>query len=107
MRAVVRRARHGLTAVTVVGCTALLAGLSAVPAAAGLAARGDGGAAAPGGQLWVSRYNGPASGVDNASSAAVSPGGRTVFVTGRSWEGFTSGLGYATIAYNSVTGAQR
>ena len=38
--------------------------------------------AATGGQLWVSRYHGPASGFDGADSVAVSPGGATVFVTG-------------------------
>jgi DNA-binding beta-propeller fold protein YncE len=103
--AVVHRASHWLTAVTVVGCTALLAGLSAVPAAAGPAARGSGRAAVPGRQLWASRYNGPGSGIDEASSVAVSPAGGAVFVTGRS-NGATSGLDYATVAYNSVTGAR-
>jgi len=56
--------------------------------------------ASTGAQLWVRRYNGPASGFDQASSVAVSPGGSMVFVTGGS-QGATSGLDYATVAYSS------
>jgi len=48
-------------------------------------------------QLWVRRYNGPASGGDNATSLAA--GGGRVFVTGAS-VGTTSSEDYATIAYN-------
>jgi hypothetical protein len=59
--------------------------------------------AATGRQLWVSRYNGPASGVDTAHSIAVSPGGRTVFVSGTSG-GRTSSGDYATVAYSAATG---
>ncbi len=61
--------------------------------------------ASTGAQLWVSRYNGPANGFDGASSVAVSPSGRTVYVTGES-RGRTSGADYATIAYNAATGAR-
>ncbi len=57
-------------------------------------------AAVPGAQLWVQRYNGPGNGFDAAASVAVSPGGRTVFVTG------TSTGAYATVAYNAATGAR-
>src|SRR5262249_55627127 len=61
--------------------------------------------AATGARLWVTRYNGPGNGYDTAGSVAVSPGGGTVFVTGVS-QGSTSGLDYATAAYNAATGAR-
>ncbi len=57
--------------------------------------------AATGAQRWAERYTG----VDTyyAPSAAVSPNGSTVFITGTS----TGGGDYATVAYNAVTGHQR
>src|SRR5215813_5466522 len=57
-------------------------------------------AAVPGAQLWAARYNGPKKSWNNAASLAVSPTGSTVFVTG------SSGPSYATVAYNTATGAQ-
>jgi WD40 repeat protein len=64
--------------------------------------------AATGAQLWASRYNGPASGNDLAHSVAVSPGGTTVYVTGRSPISTRSvHNAVATVAYNAATGAQR
>src|SRR5205823_1369367 len=56
--------------------------------------------ASTGTKLWVARYDGPDSGVDGASSLAVSPDGTKVFVTGSS-----DGV-YATIAYSAAAGAQ-
>jgi hypothetical protein len=66
--------------------------------------------AATGAQRWASRYSGPPGHADSARSVAVSPDGATVFVTGGSPAGpagTTSGLDYATVAYNAATGAQR
>jgi hypothetical protein len=53
---------------------------------------------ATGAQLWVQRYNGPATGKDNASAMAVTPDGTKVLVTGGSWGGM-SAYDYATVAY--------
>lgn len=52
---------------------------------------------ATGTRLWVSRYHGPVD-LSVAHSVAVSPTGKTVFVTGDSF-GVTSGWDYATVAY--------
>jgi hypothetical protein len=61
-------------------------------------------AAATGAQRWASRY--ADTGGENAVSAvAVSPDGNTVFVTGASFGGASSGNDYTTVAYNAVTGA--
>lgn len=62
--------------------------------------------AATGARVWMSRYNGRAGGNDQARALAVSPDGRTVYVTGRS-QGRTSGYDVATVAYNAATGAQQ
>jgi WD40 repeat protein len=60
--------------------------------------------AAGGDQLWVSRYDGPVSGQDNASDLVSSPDGSKLFVTGDSVS--SAGSDYATVAYDAVSGAQ-
>lgn len=59
--------------------------------------------AATGAQLWVKRYSGP--GNSAPSSMAVSPTGKTVFVTGYS-AGTTTRDDYATVAYSAASGAR-
>ncbi|HYT30105.1 MAG TPA: PQQ-binding-like beta-propeller repeat protein [Actinomycetota bacterium] len=54
--------------------------------------------------LWSARYDGPGRGTDVARSLAVSRDGSEVFVTGWS-TGASSGLDYATVAYDAATGA--
>jgi DNA-binding beta-propeller fold protein YncE len=54
--------------------------------------------AATGAQLWATRYSGPGDPQETAYSLAVGPGGKTVYVTGR------SGRDIATVAYNAATG---
>jgi DNA-binding beta-propeller fold protein YncE len=58
--------------------------------------------ATTGHRLWLARYNGPGRD-DQAYAVAVSPSGDIVFVTGFS-AGASSGLDYATVAYNATTG---
>src|SRR5215469_535608 len=63
--------------------------------------------AATGARIWASRY--ATSGHSNRADAlAVSPDGKTVYVTGTSARPITrlAGYDYATVAYNAVTGAQ-
>jgi DNA-binding beta-propeller fold protein YncE len=62
--------------------------------------------AAAGAREWLIRNNGRAGGNDQARMLAVSPDGRTIYVTGRS-QGRTSGYDVATVAYNAATGARR
>ena len=61
--------------------------------------------AATGAKVWATRYNGPASRDDTATSVAVSPRGNIVFVTGFS-QSTASGRDYATVAYRAATGTQ-
>jgi len=62
----------------------------------------------PGEQLWLQRYNGSGNGLDEAQSVAVSPDGRTVFVTGQSANTTTYDypMDYITVAYSVASGAQ-
>ena len=63
--------------------------------------------AADGHRLWLSRYDGPAHSTDQASSVAVSPDGKTVFVTGESDTVLSgSAFDYATVAYDAASGHQ-
>jgi hypothetical protein len=57
-----------------------------------------------GNQAWVARYNGPASGYDQALAMAVDSSGN-VYVTGQSL-GTDQGFDYATVKYNSSGVAQ-
>jgi putative pyrroloquinoline-quinone binding quinoprotein len=60
---------------------------------------------ATGGQLWAQNWTPPGVWPAEAYSVAVSPRGDKVFITGSSLGG-TGYSDYATIAYNSTTGAQ-
>jgi hypothetical protein len=62
--------------------------------------------AATGTKQWAKRYDGPSSGIDQATSLGVSPDGATVFVTGASTSGPDTDYDAATIAYDSVTGSR-
>ena len=62
---------------------------------------------ASGTQQWVKRYNGPGHNTDDPHSVAVSPDGKTVYVTGQSWGGQAPAWDYATVAYNAATGVQQ
>jgi sugar lactone lactonase YvrE len=60
--------------------------------------------AATGAQKWVKGYNGVGT-LNYANAVAVSPSGKTVFVTGES-DSKEYLAQYATVAYNAATGAQ-
>jgi WD40 repeat protein len=63
-------------------------------------------AARSGAQLWIERYNDRWDGSDVATSVAVSPSGRAVYVTGYSDDATAEDDEYATVAYSAATGAQ-
>jgi WD40 repeat protein len=66
--------------------------------------------AATGAQRWASRHNGPTSSDDRARSLALSPDGKTVYVTGYSSLSVPNDryppTEYVTIAYRTATGAR-
>jgi WD40 repeat protein len=95
---------HILAAAVTAAAATLTALVPAGAVPAGAAIRGA--REAPGAQLWVARYNGPANKQDGAASMAVSPDGSRVFVTGGSDGGPTTGWDYATAAYSAATGEQ-
>jgi WD40 repeat protein len=81
-----------------------LVAIIALSLTAGAALPAGGAPREPGsGELWVARYNGPSSGVDDAKSIAMSPDGSKVFVTGISHG--SNNDDYATVAYDAGTGA--
>jgi len=82
----------------------VLVGLAGIAFAVGLPVA-LAGAAAPGDELWVSRYDGPSNGTDAAFAIAVAPDTSTVFVTGGS-NGPSGDFDYATVAYDAGTGSQ-
>src|SRR5262249_2018380 len=55
-------------------------------------------------QRWLSHYNGSGNANDEARDAAISPDGKTLFVTGSS--GWSDSTWETTVAYNTETGAQ-
>ena len=89
----------------------LMAGSSAAGAAPGarqarqVSPAGRSLAASPDARLWVKRYNGTGNNTDVAEAVAVSPSGKTVYVTGQSY-GTAGVVDYATVAYKAATGAR-
>jgi hypothetical protein len=61
--------------------------------------------ASDGTQLWVARYNGPASQDDDAYAMSVARDSTAVLVTGISWENDNAGS-MTTVAYRASDGAQ-
>ncbi len=91
-------------AVSPTGSTVFVTGYYAASSSAGYATVAY--SATTGAQLWVTLYS-PLGGSDAAYSVAVSPSGKTVFVTGGVYGGGGEGdEDYATVAYNAATGAQ-
>jgi hypothetical protein len=61
-------------------------------------------------EAWQAVYNNAAAesagAFDYTGDVAASPDGKTIFVTGRSWDATTSRLKAATVAFNAENGAQ-
>jgi len=100
--AVVAGGALGMLGVTAAGAPGAAAqARQAAPVLAGRTAR----APAPGTQLWTERLSGPRNADALPSLLAVSPDGKTVFVTAPNLEA-TSSYDYVTAAYNAATGAR-
>ena len=82
---------------------ALLAGLSGVGQAAAVTQH-PARAAVPGGIAWTSLYSPATGGIGSGATIAVSPSGNAVFAVGNGQAG--EGTSFATVAYNTNTGAQ-
>ncbi len=80
--------------------TALVLALFVLAMPGAQAARPD----ASGSELWKALYDGPGDLWDSPVAIATSPDGAITFVTGSSWGG-SSVNDYATIAYDTATGA--
>ena len=63
--------------------------------------------ATPGAQLWASIYDAPGGSGDSANAVAVAPDSSIAFVTGWSSTGDENDPNYATVAYDTRTGAER
>ena len=61
--------------------------------------------AATGAQLWI-KHVGTAASLNMANAAAVSPTGKTLYVTGSSLNANGTSSDYQTVAYNAASGAQ-
>jgi WD40 repeat protein len=55
-------------------------------------------------EIWVTRYNGPASRPDGAEAIGLSGNGKRVYVTGATVAKKKSGFDYGTLAYDAATG---
>lgn len=62
--------------------------------------------AASGAEIWVSRYDGPASGADYAQAIAVDPLGERVYATGYSWGGSATRADWPILAFDATSGAR-
>ena len=93
--------RGSLLAVAVTAAVAALAGSAIAGSPRPWAA---GGRAAPGAQLWVSRF--PGGGSELFNTEVVSPGGSRVFITGADYGGRPAGDDIETVAYAAGTGRQ-